>query len=109
MVRKILWSGLIVGVAAAAAIDARRSAAVTEAVDESPRAESPPGGVPPPPVESPEPPVESTRPPVESSTTVASTRTRRGPNPFVVVGVALFLGVALAKWIDWRGHGHPRW
>ena len=32
-----------------------------------------------------------------------------GPNPFVVVGAALLVGVALAKWIDWRGHAHPRW
>jgi hypothetical protein len=32
-----------------------------------------------------------------------------GPNPFVVVGAALVVGVALAKWIDWRGHAHPRW
>jgi hypothetical protein len=31
-----------------------------------------------------------------------------GTNPFVVVGVALVAGVALAKWIDWRGHAHPR-
>jgi len=32
-----------------------------------------------------------------------------GPNPFVVVGAALVAGVLLAKWIDWRGHAHPRW
>jgi hypothetical protein len=32
-----------------------------------------------------------------------------GPNPFLVVGAALFIGVALAKWLDWRGHAHPRW
>jgi hypothetical protein len=32
-----------------------------------------------------------------------------GPNPFLVAGAALALGVALAKWIDWRGHAHPRW
>ena len=32
-----------------------------------------------------------------------------GPNPFVVVGIALVAGVALAKWLDWRGHAHPRW
>lgn len=32
-----------------------------------------------------------------------------GPNPFVVVGVAFVAGIALAKWIDWRGHAHPRW
>lgn len=31
-----------------------------------------------------------------------------GPNPFVVVGAALVLGVAAAKFIDWRGHAHPR-
>ena len=32
-----------------------------------------------------------------------------GPNPFVVAGIALAAGVALAKWLDWRGHAHPRW
>jgi len=31
-----------------------------------------------------------------------------GPNPYLVVGVALVAGVVLAKWIDWRGHAHPR-
>ena len=31
-----------------------------------------------------------------------------GPNPFVVAGVALAVGIVLAKWIDWRGHAHPR-
>jgi hypothetical protein len=31
-----------------------------------------------------------------------------GPNPWIVVGVAFVAGVALAKWIDWRGHAHPR-
>jgi hypothetical protein len=31
-----------------------------------------------------------------------------GPNPFVVVGIALAAGIALAKVIDWRGHAHPR-
>ena len=29
-----------------------------------------------------------------------------GPNPFVVVGVALAAGIVLAKVISWRGHGH---
>jgi hypothetical protein len=33
---------------------------------------------------------------------------RSGPNPFVVAGVALAAGIALAKIIDWRGHAHPR-
>jgi hypothetical protein len=32
-----------------------------------------------------------------------------GANPFAVVGAALLAGVILAKWIDWRGHAHPRW
>lgn len=32
-----------------------------------------------------------------------------GPNPFLVIGIALVAGVALARWLDWRGHAHPRW
>jgi hypothetical protein len=32
----------------------------------------------------------------------------RGPNPFLVVGVALVAGIVVAKVIDWRGHAHPR-
>jgi hypothetical protein len=32
----------------------------------------------------------------------------RGPNPFLVAGVALAAGIAIAKVIDWRGHAHPR-
>jgi hypothetical protein len=35
-------------------------------------------------------------------------RERGGPNPWLVAGVALAAGIALAKWIDWRGHAHPR-
>jgi hypothetical protein len=31
-----------------------------------------------------------------------------GPNPWLVVGVGLAAGIFLAKWIDWRGHAHPR-
>jgi hypothetical protein len=30
------------------------------------------------------------------------------PSPFLVLGVAFATGVVLAKWIDWRGHAHPR-
>jgi hypothetical protein len=30
------------------------------------------------------------------------------PSPFLVVGVAFAAGIVLAKWIDWRGHAHPR-
>jgi hypothetical protein len=36
-------------------------------------------------------------------------RSSGGPNPFIVLGVALVAGVAAAKWLDWRGHAHPRW
>ncbi|TMM05990.1 MAG: hypothetical protein E6G02_06325 [Actinobacteria bacterium] len=36
-------------------------------------------------------------------------KNRRGrPNPFLVAGVALAAGIAIAKVIDWRGHAHPR-
>ena len=31
-----------------------------------------------------------------------------GPNPLLIVGGALVLGIVLAKMIDWRGHAHPR-
>jgi hypothetical protein len=31
-----------------------------------------------------------------------------GRSPWLVVGVALAAGIFLAKWIDWRGHAHPR-
>lgn len=31
-----------------------------------------------------------------------------GPTPWLVVGVALAAGIFVAKWIDWRGHAHPR-
>jgi hypothetical protein len=34
---------------------------------------------------------------------------RKGPNPWLIVGVALAVGIFLAKWIDWRGHAHPRY
>jgi hypothetical protein len=35
-------------------------------------------------------------------------RSGGGPSPVLLVGAALVAGVALAKWIDWRGHAHPR-
>ncbi|HVD24770.1 MAG TPA: hypothetical protein VNB86_02130 [Gaiellaceae bacterium] len=31
-----------------------------------------------------------------------------GLSPVLVVGAALVAGVAIAKFIDWRGHAHPR-
>jgi hypothetical protein len=38
----------------------------------------------------------------------ASGASRGGPNPWLVAGIALAAGIAIAKWIDWRGHAHPR-
>jgi hypothetical protein len=37
-----------------------------------------------------------------------SGRGGKGPNPFVVAGIAVAAGIALAKLIDWRSHAHPR-
>ena len=31
-----------------------------------------------------------------------------GPSPLLIVGGALVAGVVLAKFVDWRGHAHPR-
>lgn len=38
----------------------------------------------------------------------ATKKTSGGPSPWIVVGAALAAGIVLAKWIDWRGHAHPR-
>jgi hypothetical protein len=38
----------------------------------------------------------------------AKRKSAGGPAPYLVVGIALVAGIALAKWIDWRGHAHPR-
>jgi hypothetical protein len=44
-----------------------------------------------------------------SSPTPAETnKKRRGPSPWVVVGIALVAGILVARMIDWRGHAHPR-
>ena len=32
----------------------------------------------------------------------------KGPNPFIVLGVAFAAGIVIAKLVDWRGHAHPR-
>ena len=31
-----------------------------------------------------------------------------GPNPIVVAAAAFVAGVFVAKFVDWRGHAHPR-
>ena len=50
-------------------------------------------------------PLSPTSPQLGNRPTVKKTG---GPNPFLVVGAAIVVGVVLAKWIDWRGHAHPR-
>lgn len=35
-------------------------------------------------------------------------RAEGGPSPFLIGGAALATGILIAKWIDWRGHAHPR-
>ena len=59
-------------------------------------------------------PRDRTRPQISASRPPKRRRPKRrkrrggGPNPFLVAGVALAAGIALAKVIDWRGHAHPR-
>jgi hypothetical protein len=51
---------------------------------------------------------QMTTPPPKPKSKPKKRRPKRGPNPFLVAGVALAAGVVLAKVIDWRGHAHPR-
>jgi hypothetical protein len=70
--------------------------------DEKPR----PGAV------APAPPQREERPPAEAERAPESKKPRGGgggPNPWVIVGLCFVAGIALAKWIDWRGHAHPRY
>ncbi len=47
--------------------------------------------------------------PVDVAPAPRGSRSRKsGISPLVIVGAALATGVLLAKWIDWRGHAHPR-
>ena len=51
-------------------------------------------------------------PPAEPAPTPAPAKEpsgrRGGPNPWLVIGVSLAAGYAIAKIIDWRSHAHPR-
>ena len=49
---------------------------------------------------------QPTKPPAQPKT--KSGGRAGGPNPFLVAGAALIVGIALAKVIDWRSHAHPR-
>jgi hypothetical protein len=64
-----------------------------------------------------EPPEDATlwRPPAPPPTTAAerasnggSNRSGSGPKAFAVVGAAFAVGIVVAKFVDWRGHAHPR-
>ena len=46
--------------------------------------------------------------PAAAPTEAPKAKRQEGPNPWLVVAVGLAAGIALAKWIDWRGHAHPR-
>ena len=46
--------------------------------------------------------------PAEPETTRSSDGSGDKPNPLILVGAALGAGVATAKFLDWRGHAHPR-
>jgi hypothetical protein len=65
------------------------------------------GEAPPEPVPGPRPEPERDREP-EPPRPAAPKRSRGGPNPWAIVGVALVAGYVLAKFVDWRGHAHPR-
>jgi hypothetical protein len=54
------------------------------------------------------PPRHGTVAPADPQPDTRPTGGRGGPNPFLVIGVALVAGIVLAKVIDWRGHAHPR-
>jgi hypothetical protein len=134
MLRKLLWTGLYGALGAAATMAARRAASgiwriaataadgggvkakladelredaaflrklkpslmVARAKGEAPK-DQPPGAAP----TAPGGPQLGERPEPKK-------RRNGGPNPFVVVGVALAGGILFAKWLDWRGHAHPR-
>ena len=48
------------------------------------------------------------QPPPAAAKQEAKAKRTGGPNPFLVVGIALAAGIVIAKVIDWRGHGNPR-
>ena len=55
-----------------------------------------------------EPPISAPRPPKRRRARRRRKPRSGGPNPFLVAGLALAAGIAVAKVIDWRGHAHPR-
>ena len=55
-----------------------------------------------------EPPGTPPATPAEPATTRNSDGSGDKLNPLILVGAALGAGVATARFLDWRGHAHPR-
>jgi hypothetical protein len=54
-------------------------------------------------------PMEMDMPPAPSGPQIPRRKSGGGgPNPLLVVGGALVLGIVMAKVVDWRGHAHPK-
>jgi hypothetical protein len=80
---------------------------------EAPPVESPPAEAPPVEMHTAEtevaqPPPAAPRPAAQAKPKKKPSSKRGGPPPVVIVGAALIAGVLLAKFVDWRGHAHPR-
>lgn len=65
---------------------------------EAPRAQAPPAQTEP----------LAARPKPKTETKARPKEKRGGPPPVVIVGAALVAGILLAKFVDWRGHAHPK-
>jgi hypothetical protein len=65
---------------------------------EAPRAQAPPAQTEP----------LAARPKPKTKTKARPKEKRGGPPPVVIVGAALVAGILLAKFVDWRGHAHPK-
>lgn len=68
-----------------------------------PAAEAPPAQAPPAQTEP-----LAARPRPKPKTKAKPKEKRGGPPPVVIVGAALVAGILLAKFVDWRGHAHPK-
>ena len=74
------------------------------------RGEAATAEAPPAPAPAPQPAPEPTREPAADTTARPRAKPRRegSPSPIAVVACAFVAGIVLAKFVDWRGHAHPR-
>jgi hypothetical protein len=75
---------------------------------EAPPAEAPPVEMHAAETEVVQPPAPAARPAARPKPKRKPKSKRGGPPPVVIVGAALVAGVLLAKFVDWRGHAHPK-